>query len=249
MGQWGWLFPVMLPKLAVSSPLLSSWWLRHVWWLSTAALYPLLHTQPREHIWWWQGGFLVLFALYVWGLRQSQHYTPMAWLAIAAVFRLGLLVAFPVLSDDVYRFLWDGWVAKQGISPYSHTPEALAGWLPLPDYARTCFTHMNSPNYHSPYPVVLQALFFACSWEKIGITGSVWLMRLVQLVCELLLGYYLLRLLRAQRRMVWGVAALLWNPLVVMEGVGSLHAEMLMVWPWLAAVVAVGNRRPTTAAV
>jgi hypothetical protein len=45
-------------------------------------------------------------------------------LACGALFRATLLLRAPALSEDVYRYLWDGGVAREGISPYRYAPDA-----------------------------------------------------------------------------------------------------------------------------
>ena len=44
-------------------------------------------------------------------------------LLCAAAFRLTLLFHAPDLSDDVYRYVWDGKVATTGRSPYAFAPD------------------------------------------------------------------------------------------------------------------------------
>mgnify|MGYP007000099231 CR=1 len=40
-------------------------------------------------------------------------------------FRLALFFAYPWLSDDFYRFIWDGLVIGENINPYEYTPSEL----------------------------------------------------------------------------------------------------------------------------
>ena len=40
-------------------------------------------------------------------------------------FRLVLFFAYPWLSEDFYRFIWDGFVIGENINPYEYTPSEL----------------------------------------------------------------------------------------------------------------------------
>jgi hypothetical protein len=70
-------------------------------------------------------------------LIQCGLYVPTAWLAIrtratrsrlliviifAVLFRVGLLFSAPYLSDDIYRYVWDGKVQAAGVNPYRYIP-------------------------------------------------------------------------------------------------------------------------------
>jgi alpha-1,6-mannosyltransferase len=47
----------------------------------------------------------------------------LAWiLLIGLAARLVMLPSLPMLEDDHYRYLWDGGVVWEGISPYAHAP-------------------------------------------------------------------------------------------------------------------------------
>src|SRR5690606_1412217 len=57
------------------------------------------------------------------------------FLAIAALlFRLMFIAAVPNLSQDFYRFIWDGRMLLEGLNPYIYLPEDLikAGSAPIP---------------------------------------------------------------------------------------------------------------------
>ena len=47
-------------------------------------------------------------------------------LVVALVARLALAVHPPALSDDVYRYVWDGRVQAAGINPYRFPPQSPA---------------------------------------------------------------------------------------------------------------------------
>ncbi|NJO86975.1 MAG: hypothetical protein HC821_02760 [Lewinella sp.] len=65
--------------------------------------------------------------------------------------RLALVLAFPLLSDDVYRFLWDGYLINAGRSPYAALP---THWPPmgLAGLDIELLAKLNSPGYYSIYP-------------------------------------------------------------------------------------------------
>ncbi len=77
----------------------------------------------------------------------------------ALVAGAGLVLAPPVLSDDLYRYLWDGRVALSGTSPYRFAPDA-AALVPLRD---ALWRHVNNAEIPTIYPPFAQALFVLCA--------------------------------------------------------------------------------------
>src|SRR5262245_10175052 len=71
-------------------------------------------------------------AAFVWSLARlgASDLPATAVLLVAMLARLLLLPVPPALSDDVYRYLWDGRIAAAGWNPYYHAPQdpALAPW-------------------------------------------------------------------------------------------------------------------------
>ena len=82
----------------------------------------------------------------------------MLLLTCAAAARLLCAASPPVLSDDLYRYVWDGRVQAAGINPYLHAPAA--GALHA---LRDTEVHprVNHPDVRTIYPPLAQILFVA----------------------------------------------------------------------------------------
>lgn len=81
-----------------------------------------------------------------------------AW-AWALAVRAPLLLCAPTLSDDVWRYVWEGRVWLAGFNPFVHAPDAPA-LAHLRDAAWASVNHRHVP---SVYPPLAQALFVALS--------------------------------------------------------------------------------------
>jgi len=149
--------------------------------------------------------------------------------ALWLIFGLGILLRAyvllfdPLLSSDIYRYVWDGRVQAAGINPYRYFPahEALA-------FLRdgTIFPHINRADTAvTIYPPVAQ--FFFLIVTRIG--ESVTMMRLAMLGCESVTVTLIMLLLRRMNRPVTRVIAYLWHPLPLWEIANSGHVDALMV--------------------
>lgn len=81
--------------------------------------------------------------------RRSRRVDVVVILAVAVAARALLAFDAPTLSDDVYRFVWDGRVQARGINPYSYAP-ADRPLVSLRDFP--IFTHINRPFTRTVYP-------------------------------------------------------------------------------------------------
>ncbi|MGI9113222.1 MAG: hypothetical protein ACR2GT_13680 [Gaiellaceae bacterium] len=157
--------------------------------------------------------------------------------AVAAALRLVLVSGEPALSNDVYRYVWDGRVQAAGINPYRHAPSdpELASLRDAEIYPR-----LNRIGVQTAYPPVAQGLFGglyrlygdSVAWTKLAIA-------VLDLVAIGLLAYLLARV---RRPPVWALLYA-WHPLVVFELAGSGHVEGLAVLLVLAALAAAFSRR------
>ena len=90
-------------------------------------------------------------------------------LGVAVAMRLLTLTAPPVLSSDLYRYVWDGRVQLAGINPYRYLPVAdeLAF---LRDDA--VYPHINRADYaHTVYPPAAQVIFALAAVVTPGVFG------------------------------------------------------------------------------
>jgi len=77
-------------------------------------------------------------------------------LAVSLLARLALTLPEGPLSDDLYRYLWEGRVGNAGASPFRHAPDS-AALAPLRD--DTVWPRVNHPDVSTIYPPVAQLLF------------------------------------------------------------------------------------------
>src|ERR1700723_4142239 len=143
--------------------------------------------------------------------------------SVAILLRAYVLLFDPLLSSDIYRYIWDGRVQAAGINPYRYFPahEALA-------FLRdgTIFPHINRADFAvTIYPPVAQFFFLIVTW----IGESVTIMRLAMLGCESVTVALIMLLLRRMNRPVTRVTAYLWHPLPLWEIANSGHVDALMV--------------------
>jgi alpha-1,6-mannosyltransferase len=149
--------------------------------------------------------------------------------ALCLIFGLGIalrifvLLFDPLLSSDIYRYVWDGRVQAAGINPYRYVP-AHAALAFLRDGA--IFPHINRADTAvTIYPPVAQFFFFIVT--RIG--ESVTVMRLALLGCEGVTVTMIILLLQRISRPVTRVVAYLWHPLPLWEIANSGHVDALMV--------------------
>jgi hypothetical protein len=151
------------------------------------------------------------------------------YMVMGLMLRLILLPIFPpIFSDDIYRFLWDGWLINQGIDPYQYTPRQLfdTNMVNHP-HAIDLMDKMNSPDYYSVYPPTSQIIFSFCTWLFPGgnILSTSILLRGILILCEgglLYLMWNLASILNQPKiKLIWYSL----NPLVILEVTGNLHFE------------------------
>jgi hypothetical protein len=159
-------------------------------------------------------------------------------LATAILLRIGALAAPVFLSDDIYRYIWDGRVQAAGINPYRYVPTD-PHLEPLRDAA--IFPNVNRNNYAPTiYPPVAQMFFFLAT--RFG--ESILVMKLALVAIEAVGICGLLQVLRGVGAPRENILFYVWHPLPVWEIAGSGHVDAVMIaFVALALAAAVSCRR------
>lgn len=146
-----------------------------------------------------------------------------AWTAVwglGLAMRLTLIPLTPELSDDFWRYLWDGHVQLSGLNPYLFAP----GDAALDGLSTPWRGLINNPGVPTIYPPVAQLAFLAVA----AVGGTLVQLKLLWLAFDMATGWLLLKVARATGRSGRRVLLLyLWSPLLVVEVAWNAHLEPL----------------------
>ena len=184
--------------------------------------------------------FLAAFGLYAAAsalVVRLKSFSGREWAAVfglAVLFQGFLIFTPPTLSDDMYRYIWDGRVQAHGISPYLHAPSA-PELYDLRDDA--VWQHINRKSGVTVYPPAAEAAFWLL-W-KIRPDNVRWF-QIAMGLGGLLAGGLLIGLLQAVGRAPARVLIFLWSPLLAFETAHAAHVDglilPLLVGAWWARV-------------
>ena len=169
-------------------------------------------------------------ALY-WGERTENSWSPRTIILIAAFARLLFLFRAPELSDDIYRYLWDGLMVLGGHNPYSLAPTdatppggATTGLLGL----------VNHPRLITIYPPSAQIVFAAGAY-----VGGVFGIKTVLVAMDIAACAVILKILSHLKMPPSRAVIYAWHPLPVLEIASSGHIDAAAVFFLMLAVLAI----------
>jgi hypothetical protein len=174
--------------------------------------------------------YLVYFLIIISILKDKlpQNISPLWFILVGILFRIVLIPSEPFLSDDIFRYLWDGKIVAAGINPYKFAPTDIH----LLEYRdEIVYPNINFPGIATSYPPVSQFMFLLNNW----LGGSVLSWKLMLLTVEIFLVLIILKLLPkfglGQNRLL----IYFFNPLLIIETYSSGHLEIIGVFFfWLA---------------
>jgi len=142
----------------------------------------------------------------------------------------------PSLSDDIYRYLWEGKLVTAGINPFVHAPDD-PSLSPLHD--SSVFPHINHKEYPAIYPPLNQFIFALSTIISPTITA----MNVTFILFDLLTMALLFLILRERRLDLARIIIYAWNPLVIMEFAGSGHLDSAGAFFLMLALYSVTKKR------
>ena len=166
---------------------------------------------------------IYLLAAWIVTRSRASNSTLLIAVVFAVIFRLSILFAPPYLSDDIYRYVWDGRVQAAGINPYRYIPAA-------PELAHlrdeSIYPKINRRDWaHTIYPPSAQVVFFLTT----RISETVSWMKATMLLFELVTIWAVAQLLTLLGRPRQLVLMYAWHPLVVWEFAGSGHVDAIAI--------------------
>lgn len=183
----------------------------------------------REDTWLLLGLYTALFASILVIVKNTSNSDADIGYYWGILLRLLLIASLPKLSDDFYRFIWDGRLLLNFEDPYKYLPahhldQGLTG------ISQSLYEKLNSPDYFTVYPPFNQIFFFVSVLFSPGsVMWSVVILRVIMLIFEwgnISLIRKLLRHYNLPQK--YGLLYAL-NPLVIFEVTGNLHFEGMMV--------------------
>ena len=178
---------------------------------------------------------LVLVGIWRWAAP-----TKLVILVMAILLRIGFAYIPPILSDDAYRYIWDGMLTAEGINPFKYYPSD-----PLLEdhHEDPIYPLLNSADYYSVYPPVSQfvflggGVFYDHGWEM-----SYYVMKALLSLLELGALFMLASMVSRAFLVLYA-----WNPLVLIETSGQAHTESAMLFFLVACVWFAEQKKPILA--
>jgi len=208
--------------------------------------------------------FSTFVALFVIGLLLTIYFVRerKSWILLflfGLLFRLSFLLVSPHLSDDYFRFTWDGELQKDGYSAFEFLPKNYKSFfkgdlVQIKKYEELYKANtkefpdgLNSKNYYSIYPTVNQFVFRTSSTIGSPNEGNLVIMRIWILIAEVV-SFFLLRALLLRKQLSESLTGFYWlNPLIIIEITGNLHFEGFAITFILLALVFLIQKKTTLA--
>lgn len=186
-------------------------------------------------------------------LLQKKNSSFNTLIIVAILFRCIFLFATPNLSQDFYRFIWDGRMLLNGFNPYLSLPETFIqlNLQPIAE-ASTLYDGMGELNgsHYTNYPPLNQFCFFITAlFASKSIFGSVIVLRVLIILADIGILYFGKKLLERLNLPTKNIFWYLLNPFIIIEMTGNLHFEPVMLFFLVWALYKLHDKRWVFAAI
>ena len=167
-------------------------------------------------------------ALYL-GEKSVPIWSPRIVIFIAIIIRLLFLFRHPELSDDIYRYLWDGATMLNGHNPYSLPPAAAQ---PFDAETSRLLKLVNHPHLITIYPPVAQIVFAAGS-----LLGGYLGLKSLLVTLDIATCLIVVKVLSIQKLPTSRAVMYAWHPLPVLEIASSGHIDGAAIFFMMLAIL------------
>ncbi len=204
--------------------------------------------------------FGLLFAAYLLAIRyaaRAKQNSGLTWMIVLAAIAFRVIVFFsvPIQEVDIYRYLWDGAVSSEGISPFRYPPRQIL-WADatgtedseLRKLARLrdqtpalaeVLRRVHFADLPTIYPPTSQAVFYCAAQTTPGdasVATRVRVMKAWLIGFDLGILLLVIQLLRISRLPAGLSLVYAWCPLLLKEIANSGHLDVIAVFPTTLAV-------------
>jgi hypothetical protein len=168
-------------------------------------------------------GLAALLSFGLWFYYHKSHQAvPLAQLLFwAALFRVIGIFGYPVLEDDYFRYLWDGYMLVEHGSPYAIPPSMFFDDSTLADAFQVILGYINYPDIATVYGPVSQWSFGLAYYMA---PAEVWPLQFLYGLADFLIVLALTRLAKAKTVILYA-----FSPLLIKEFSFSAHVDVLAV--------------------
>lgn len=152
---------------------------------------------------------------------------------IYTIFIRILILFLPIgLSDDIYRYLWEGHLQHQGVNPYLFSPDSPE----LIGHRTNWWERVNNPDIQSPYPPLAQLIFLVVTFVTTDLSLLVIIFRIMMVIFDLGIIVIIKRLLVILKLPERRIMIYAWSPLVLFEISGNAHVDVVAIFFLLLSI-------------
>lgn len=204
--------------------------------------------------------FAATFAVYLMVIAcvqrmRADRTTTRIIVSAAILFRVVMLFSLPIQEVDLYRYLWDGAVCVEGVSPFAYRPETvkqaatsstddprldrLINLLNREPAMAEILDRVHFPELPSIYPPTSQAVFGAVGLatpSNASVLTRVFILKAWLIVFDLATLWVIIALLRLASKPAELCVIYAWCPLLMKEVANSGHLDAIAVFLTTLAV-------------